>query len=55
VNSYEIFVYFRKSSNTKKNLFVPDSARRGRLDGSKEQEAYRGILEMEEILLRYLK
>jgi hypothetical protein len=26
--------------------------RRGRLDGSKDHEAYRGILEMEEILLR---
>jgi hypothetical protein len=45
-------LYFRKSSSTKKTLFVPDSTRRGRLDGSKEHEAYRGILEMEEILLR---
>jgi hypothetical protein len=50
VNSYKN--YFFAKVQTRKNLFVPDSTRRGRLDGSKEHEAYRGILEMEEILLR---
>jgi hypothetical protein len=43
---------FAKVQTRKKTLIVPDSTRRGRLDGSKEHEAYRGILEMEEILLR---
>jgi hypothetical protein len=42
----------RKCKHEKKYLFFSDSTRRGRLDGSKEHEAYRGILEMEEILLR---
>jgi len=42
------------SASNLSDLFEQHSlVRRGKLDGSKEQAAYRGVLEMEEVLLRW--